>query len=134
MSRQWPIPEGLCDAGRVAAEAIRDFLVARDLDFHGGGGRFYSPAQWRERGELYGTDSLLIVTHDGGNHAAVFNLDYGQYGLHEQLRVDLEDQGLFVEACTVWYSAVYPCQTTSASAGFMPAATCERTEADARIH
>lgn len=123
MNADWPIPEGLCDAGRAAAEAIRDFLIEHDRNYHGGG-RFYSPAQWRDRGESYGLSSLLIITHDGGDHAGAFNLDYEQYELHDQLQNRLREAGLFVEACTCWYSAVYECpggaatrDTAAAAAG-----------------
>ncbi len=108
MSNNWPIPEGLSPAGVTAAEAIRDFLVERGVDDHGGGGRFYSPTEWHNRGERYGLTSLLIVAHDGGDHAPAFNLDYEQYGLHEALRARLSEHGLWAEQCTSWYTAIYP--------------------------
>ncbi len=104
----WPIPTGLSEQGRDAAKAIVEFLTENNITDHGGGGKFYTPREWRERGEEYGTNSLLIVTHDGGDHAVAFNWDYEQYELMEQLRERLSKIGVYVEQCTSWYSAVYP--------------------------
>lgn len=103
----WPIPDGLCADGQTAAQTIRDFLASKDITYHGGGGKFYTPQQWADRGESYGTSSLLVITHDGGDHAMAFNLDYGQYKLNDELQAALRAQGMFVEGCTNWYSAVY---------------------------
>lgn len=103
----WPIPDGLSTSGTEAAQIIRGFLKEHGLENHGGGGRFYTPQQWLDRGELHGTSSLLIITHDGGDHACAFNLDYGQYDLHEQLQERLRRAGVFAEACTAWYTAVH---------------------------
>lgn len=104
----WPIPDGLSADGKAAAETIRKFLTEKGLECHGGGGRFYSPEQWLNRGEGYGTESLLIITHDGGDHALVLDLDYGHPELNEELQKLLQQQAMFIEACTCWYSAVYP--------------------------
>ena len=60
----WPIPEGLSPLGAQAAEVIRTFLQDRGIQDHGGGGRFYTPTEWVDRGERYGRSSLLLVTHD----------------------------------------------------------------------
>ncbi|MFW3123836.1 hypothetical protein MMAG44476_39265 [Mycolicibacterium mageritense DSM 44476 = CIP 104973] len=103
----WPIPDDLRGTGRTAAETIRAFLDKHDLMEHGGGGRFYTPEQWADRGEDYGTKSLLVVTHDGGDHARAFNLDYGNHQSHEALQNALGEVGMYVEGCTTWYSAVY---------------------------
>lgn len=107
-AKSWPIPTDLDDRGRIAAKAILDFLEEKDLTYHGGGGRFYSPREWEERGEEYGRRSLLIITHDGGDHAVALNIDYGAYALMEQLAERLRAHGFYVEQCTSWYSAVYP--------------------------
>lgn len=105
----WTIPEKqLTPKGRSAAEAILTFLQARDLTDHGGGGGFYGPEQWEERGEQYGLGSLLIVTHDGGEHAPAFNWDYEAYDLIEELRQELSKIDVYVEQCTSWFSAIYP--------------------------
>ncbi len=105
----WTIPEKqLTPKGRAAAEAILAFLREKNLTDHGGGGKFYGPEEWEDRGEDFGTGALLIVIHDGGEHAPAFNWDYEDYNLVEELRRSLEKVGVYVEQCTSWYSAVYP--------------------------
>ena len=104
----WPIPEGLSDLGRQAAEKIVEFLQAHDATYHGGGGQFYTPQEWVERGEAYARDSLLVVTHDGGDHAGAFNIAYEQYKFREELIQCLAPLGVFVEQSTSWYSGIYP--------------------------
>ncbi|BBX82203.1 hypothetical protein MAUB_00760 [Mycolicibacterium aubagnense] len=103
----WPIPDELSTEGAAAAQVIREFLKEHGLENHGGGGHFYTPQQWLDRGEQHGISSLLIITHDGGDHACAFNLDYGQYELHDQLQDRLRRAGVFAEACTTWYSAIH---------------------------
>jgi hypothetical protein len=68
---------------------------------------FYSPEEWAERGELYGKNSELIVMHDGGDHAAFFNLDYMKYDLHDMMQKELEKLGYYAEQCTSCYTAIY---------------------------
>lgn len=104
----WPIPEELSAEGQKAAETIRRFLEERGMTYHGGGGRFYTPAQWAERGEEWGLRSLLVITHDGGAHAACFNWAYEQEDLIEELASVLAAVGLRAEQCASWYSAIYP--------------------------
>lgn len=106
--KNWPIPADLDDRGRTAAQVILEFLEEKDLTYHGGGGRFYSPQEWQDRGELYGVRSVLVITHDGGDHAAALIIDYGAYTLMEELADRLREHRLYVEQCTSWYSAVYP--------------------------
>lgn len=103
----WPIPAGLSRDGRKAAEVITQYLVEKGIAHHGGGGKFYTPAEWADREELYGTDSLLVITHDGGAHAAAFSYDGERYGLIEGLDDRLRSYNMFVEQCTSWYSSVH---------------------------
>jgi len=112
----WPIPARLSSRGRAAAEEILAFLREKDMTDHGGGGRFYSPQEWEDRGEEYGLGSLLVVTHDGGDHAPAFNWDYEAYDLMEELRLRLQKIGVYVEQCTSWFSAIYPTQKPKPSA------------------
>ncbi|MFZ2177637.1 MAG: hypothetical protein WAW17_27135 [Rhodococcus sp. (in: high G+C Gram-positive bacteria)] len=107
MANNWPIPTDLTPHGRESAELIHTFLVEKGITDHGGGGHFYSPTEWDERGEKWGLNSLLIITHDGGDHAAAFNLDYGAEELVEALRKRLRSIGVYVEQCSSWYSAVH---------------------------
>lgn len=99
-------PNGLSRTGKKAHKAVMAFLTKKGLTNDGGSKVFYSPSEWKARGEQYGVDSVLIVTHDGGDHAAAFTMDYG-YKLSEELTEALEKKGLWFEQCTGWYSAVY---------------------------
>lgn len=101
------IPDDLSECGRKAADVIAVFLDERGLKAAGFDRIFYTPKEWRDRGEKYGLRSELIVVHDGGAHAPAFNWDYRNYDLVEQLRVRLQTVGCFAEQCTTWYSAVY---------------------------
>jgi len=71
------------------------------------GTALYSPKAWAERGEDYGFDSLLVIVHDGGAFAPLCNYNYCDYVSIEQFNAALKAEGLYVEGCTCWYSAVY---------------------------
>lgn len=90
-----------------AYEAFVAFLEAKGRTYTGGCTTFYTPEEWKARGEDYGTESLFVVVHDGGDVAAVCNYDYGDYALIEEGSKALAKAGAFVENCTGWYSAVY---------------------------
>ena len=92
---------------RQAREVVEEVLRRHDLTVPEYPRVFWAPGEWRERGELYGLNSVLVVTHDGGDHAPWFSWDYGYYGLIEEMRRALEACGLFAEQCTSWYSAIY---------------------------
>jgi hypothetical protein len=98
-------PEGLSKAGQKAYTIIMEFLKEKDLTFTGGCKAFCSPKEW---GERFGNNSELVVVHDGGDLAKVFNLDYMEYKLNNAMTEELRKHGLFFEQCTSWYSAVYP--------------------------
>lgn len=91
------------------ADAIVKFLKKDRLEDPDGGGckAFYSPQEWKERKESYGTDSKLVLVHDGGDLAPYCNLDYECYPRVEKLAKRLKEMGYYVEQCTCWYSAVY---------------------------
>lgn len=101
------IPPGLCPLGQAAAEAVVQLLKERDSSYTGGCRVFYTPAEWAERQEEYGTSSLLIVVHDGGDHASFFSWDYERHAHIEAVDDRLEPLGLYAEQCTGWYSAIY---------------------------
>ena len=102
------MPEGLSAKGRVAAEAILTLLKRDEATHTGGCKMFYSPEEWKARGEAYGIGSLLIVCHDGGDHAGYFNWDYENYEAVAAMNAALGAVGCYVESCTCWYSAIYP--------------------------
>ena len=106
-------PEGLSPRGNKAYEIICRFLEAHDLAFTGGCRLFYSPAEWRERGESYCGNSELVIVYDGAEAKYALSLDGLRYDIHELLRSELGDVDLFTEEGTHWYSGVYPVRQAS---------------------
>lgn len=98
-------PSDLSDLGEKAFETLVKFFTKHEMNL--GGNKLYSPQEWKDRGEDYGTSGVLIVCHDGGDHAGAFNSDYEQYNLYEEMIRELGKVGLWVEQCTSWYSAIY---------------------------
>jgi hypothetical protein len=118
------VPPKLSPAGRRACEVIHEHLTKHEATYTGGCRTFYSPAEWRERGEEYGRDAVLIVVYDGGNVRPYFSLDAAYdldcevfeatgkpsrrcYSTTEDMGDALRAAGFEVEECTSWYSAVY---------------------------
>ena len=96
------IPTGLSPEGERAAKTIVGLLVVdgiplRDLTFH-------HPREWD--GE-YGVQSELILVYEGSMAQPYFEYDYMCYEHIERMRLLLETQGVYTEACTSYYSAVY---------------------------
>lgn len=100
-------PAGLTEDGEKAYAAIRAFCKDNEMEYTGGCKAFHSPVEWKERGEEYGLQSLMIVVHDGGDLAAIFNIDYERYELHEGMIEHLRAAGYWFESCTSWYTAIY---------------------------
>jgi hypothetical protein len=106
--RGFEIPAGLPPLGRAAAETIVKLAFKLTGPEASNGGRaFYTPEEWRERGEKYGGDSLLVIAHDGGDLAPMCNYDYCCYAAIEAANDALEPLGVFIQNCTSWYSAIY---------------------------
>lgn len=74
---------------------------------HAGNRAFYSPEEWAERGEEYGADGVLVLVYDDSDLASFCDPMTGSEVRVEAMRRALADAGLWVEACTSWYSAVY---------------------------
>ena len=96
------------------AKKIADGIVKWLTDRYGaapdGGGCkvFYTPQEWKTRGESYGTESILVLVHDGGDLYPVCDYNCGNYKTMDEFRVFLEREfGVYTEQCTSWYSAVY---------------------------
>ena len=100
-------PKGLSADGNKAYAAIIAFLKKNDMTYTGGCKAFFSPQEWAERGEEYGLTSELIVVHDGGDLASIFNLDYGNYKLYDRMVKHLDKSDVWSEGCTCWYTAIY---------------------------
>ena len=91
------------------ARRAADALVALMADDATTGGcrPFYTPDEWRARGESYGLTSVLVCCHDGGTLSHMLDLSQAGYDVQRAVRDALTPLGLFVEQCTGWYSAVY---------------------------
>lgn len=121
-------PEGLTAEGERAYSAIMGRLKAKYQgvlkEFSTGGCRsFYSPAEWKARGEEYGLGSVLVVVYDGGDLRRHFNMDAAYemscmleeagitvkepYASLEKMQEALNAEGFYFEECTGWYGAVY---------------------------
>ena len=104
--QNYAMPDGLNPNGVFAYNIIR-LLKRRNALSSGGCKAFYSPDEWKARGEEYGHGAVLIVVHDGGSHAPFFNLDYCKYEAHNAMFKQFERTCFYIEQCTSWYSAVY---------------------------
>jgi hypothetical protein len=84
-------------------------VAKKYVDEPSGGGckTFYTPDEWKARGEDYGTESELVVVYDGGDFHSICNTGMGFYTAHESLQEELDKAGYFFEQCTGWYGAVY---------------------------
>ena len=106
LGTDFEMPEGLSKEGRTAWHEIMTYVGSMAPSPNTGGCKaFYSPKEWKERDEDYGTESLLIVVHDGGDMARFFNVSYGQDELIEGVQETLSEA--YAESCTCWYAAIY---------------------------
>lgn len=97
-------PEGVSERAMRAHAVIVRILVSAGRDNTAGCRAFYSPKEWRERGEDYGGRSELVIVYDGGDVGQCCRMDGA---LYERTRAALEPLGLYIEECTGWYAAVY---------------------------
>jgi len=101
------MPEGLNPRGRRAYAVIMKVLTKHNATQTGGCKTFYSPAEWKARGESYCQGAELIVVYDGGDVGPFFGLDHERYSLREEMEQALRTIGLYTEEGTCWYSGVY---------------------------
>jgi len=108
-ANNWALPTGLSKDGKIASLTIRLFCLDHDLDSS-------EPVFYNPKGDSrfeYGENSLLVVMHEltDANRALSMDGAYeqngGDYSLYEGLREALESEGLCLEQCTRYYSAVY---------------------------
>jgi len=133
MDKNLDKPECLSPAGARAYDAIISHLDKNEMiDYISTGGckAFYSPEEWSERRELYGTKSVLVVVYDGGDLRRSFNMDeaydhgltylaylkeegieppsdFNAYKSVEKMQESLRLAGFYAEECTGWYAAIY---------------------------
>lgn len=101
----------LSGKAKTIANSIVEWMTQRYGEAPDGGGcrAFYSQKEWKERGESYGSGSVLILCHDGGDLAPLCNWDYECYESMDKFKVFLKEKhGVYAEQCTSWYTAVYP--------------------------
>lgn len=97
--------EGLDGDALAAATAIRGVLAKHSFtDSNGGSRAFRRPGHWD--GE-YGKDSVLVTLYEGSDFKRFMSLDGYQYDLVEEIRLALDEVGMFHEECYTWHGAVY---------------------------
>jgi uncharacterized protein (TIGR02996 family) len=107
VDRDLAIPPDLSSRGKKAARLILDFLLAEKLTGTCGCRAFYSPQEWKDRGEQFGHDSLLILVYDGGDITTCMDPAKEQHDLIDRFDQNLERNGFVIDTCTCWYSAIY---------------------------
>jgi hypothetical protein len=119
MTHDLDMPAGLTARGKKAYQIIRDFLhnfgVNPDdpdtresvLEYTGGCRAFYSPQEWRERGEYGGERAVLIVVYDGGDVGYAFEYDFEQYSIVDRMMEALSRAGFIAEPINGWSTAIY---------------------------
>jgi len=76
--------------------------------YTGGCKAFYTPEQWKDRGEQFGLYSILIVCHDGGDFAPFFDWGIEADSWRNVMNARLKNLGFYAEQCTSWYTSIYP--------------------------
>jgi len=99
-------PEGLSPAAVVAYELIVGFIRRHKLS-PGGVRTFYSPAEWKTRGEHYLHGAELIIVCDGGSVKRAVLFAGEDHRLREQFYVMLNQAGFHLEEGEHWYAGVY---------------------------
>jgi hypothetical protein len=110
------LPDNISPEGHAAWKIVRAFLTAKDSNYCGGCKAFYTPAEWKTREPyvIITENIVLVVVHDGGDLANVFNLDHGCHLLHDGMRSTLYEAGFVAEAVTARFTYIYKTQNTQA--------------------
>lgn len=107
MPRTSKIPNGFSKDAQAAIKVIISVVGKSHFDERVLEWSFKTPEEWKGRGEKYGTESVLVVMHDGPPLNTYFNLDYCADAHIEKLWKALGKIGMRAEQCTSWYSAIY---------------------------
>ena len=86
---------------------LTKFFKKEGLESHGCQ-TFYTPEEWKERGESYCCNSKLVVVYDGSDVRRAMSLDGEDYKLNERMQNMLRAVGCYYEEGTHWYGGVYP--------------------------
>ena len=111
LNQDWDVPTGLSREARKLAFNLRG-LARRFRWFTGGQKVFWSPKQWRDKGEPFGKGAELIILHEGGDHAQFFSLDHAYesskpYEDFEFMIQYLKQRGFWAESLYRWSTAIY---------------------------
>lgn len=98
-------PEGLSPLGELAYEVVMTLINLHNLKA-GGSKTFYSPQEWRERKEEFGSNSELIVVYGPTDVMQLFDATEDAEW-EDQMNELLAKRDLYFERCTTWYSAIY---------------------------
>jgi hypothetical protein len=103
----WAVPTGLSRKARKLALAL--VRLAKERNWNAGQKVFWSPKEWKDKGECYGLESELVILHEGGDHAPFFSLDHSfeSYDSYEEQLKFLSQYGFYCEGLYTWSSAVY---------------------------
>ena len=110
------IPGGLSPLGRQAAIVIVEKTLQHRATYTGGCTTFYTPAEWRSRGEPLEDGAVLVVVYDGGDVGRLIDYERccpggGARGDYEPLTdtaAALRAAGAVVQPVTNWYAEVWP--------------------------
>lgn len=105
----WAVPTGLSRKARKLALAI--VKLAKERNWYAGQKVFWSPKQWKDKGEHYGLNAELVILHECGDHAPFFSLDHssytGSYKQYDEQVKFLSGYGFYSEGLYTWSSAIY---------------------------
>lgn len=102
------VPKGLSEKGREAVQIILDILKDREITYTGGSKAFYSPAEWKAKGEQYCQNALLVVVYDGSAVAQCFEYAKEDYAAIEAMDAALRAADMYPESGTHVYAGIYP--------------------------
>ena len=82
---------------------VKQWAKDNDVDLTDTG--FYTPEQWRDRGETWCLNADLIMTYEGGLYE-VINVHYP--ALFDSFFNTIQSIGYWFECGTHWYCGFYP--------------------------
>lgn len=104
----WAVPTGLSRNARKLALAI--VKLAKERNWYAGQKVFWSPKEWKEKGERYGEGAAFIVIHEGGDHAPYFSMDHayetGSYKQYEEQLKLLSEHDFWSEGIYRWSTSI----------------------------
>lgn len=100
------IPEGLPPAAVDFCRELRAQLRAWGSEGCGGCKAFYTPEEAERFVETRG--AVMVVVHDGGSLAPLFNLDYQRYKDYERVDVMLKLRNMWRESYNAAVTIIYP--------------------------